>query len=151
MGIFPPLPPVWEPHVCEKKKLWFILHFRTLGTFLVFTKMFSQFPVFWGGRSVPYFAFTTCCSVRSKTASQHSISQRKLWPRRKPFEKVIGGSTHHHHLRMTPGGHGSGPGFSTLQVFTNGVLGGTDSPSPMVMSAKKTIPGKLELADSRSK
>ena len=24
----PPLPPVWEPHVCEKK-LWFILHFRT--------------------------------------------------------------------------------------------------------------------------
>ena len=36
----PPLPPVWEPHVCEKK-LWFILHFRTLGTFLVFTKMFT--------------------------------------------------------------------------------------------------------------
>ena len=36
----PPLPPVWEWHVCEKK-LWFILHFRTLGTFLVFTKMFT--------------------------------------------------------------------------------------------------------------
>ena len=36
----PPLPPVWEPHVCEKK-LRFILHFRTLGTFLVFTKMFT--------------------------------------------------------------------------------------------------------------
>ena len=35
-----PLPPVWEPHVCEKK-LRFILHFRTLGTFLVFTKMFT--------------------------------------------------------------------------------------------------------------
>ena len=34
----PPLPPVWEPHVCEKK-LRFILHFRTLGTFLVFTKI----------------------------------------------------------------------------------------------------------------
>ena len=43
VGIFPnwgTLPPVWEPHVCEKK-LWFILHFRTLGTFLVFTKMFT--------------------------------------------------------------------------------------------------------------
>ena len=26
----PPLPPVWEPHVCEKY-LWFILHCRTLG------------------------------------------------------------------------------------------------------------------------
>ena len=26
----PALPPVWEPHVCEEK-LWFILHFRTLG------------------------------------------------------------------------------------------------------------------------
>ena len=39
-GAPPPLPPVWEPHVCEKK-LWFILHFRTLGTFLVFTKMFT--------------------------------------------------------------------------------------------------------------
>ena len=36
----PPLPPVWEWHVCEKK-LWFILHFRTLGTFLVFIKMFT--------------------------------------------------------------------------------------------------------------
>ena len=39
-GAPPPLPPVWEPHVCEKK-LRFILHFRTLGTFLVFTKMFT--------------------------------------------------------------------------------------------------------------
>ena len=29
--IFPsPGPPVWEPHVCERKKNWFILHFRTL-------------------------------------------------------------------------------------------------------------------------
>ena len=40
VGDPPPLPPVWEPHVCEKK-LRFILHFRTLGTFLVFTKMFT--------------------------------------------------------------------------------------------------------------
>ena len=39
-GTPPPPPPVWEPHVCEKK-LRFILHFRTLGTFLVFTKMFT--------------------------------------------------------------------------------------------------------------
>ena len=31
----PPIPPVWECHVCEKTKLWFILHFRTLGTFIV--------------------------------------------------------------------------------------------------------------------
>ena len=23
----PPLHPVWEPYVCEEKKLWFILHF----------------------------------------------------------------------------------------------------------------------------
>ena len=52
MGIFPksgappPIPPVWEPHVCEKK-LWFILHFRTLGTFLVFTKMFTFWVVLW--------------------------------------------------------------------------------------------------------
>ena len=39
VGIFlksgTPLPPVWECHVCEKTKLWFILHFRTLGTFIV--------------------------------------------------------------------------------------------------------------------
>ena len=55
------------------------------------------------------------------------------------------------HLRMVPGGQGSGPGFSTLQVFTKGVLGGTDSPSPIVISAKNTIVGKLKLADSRSK
>ena len=31
----PPLPPVWECHVFERKKLWFIFHFRTLGTFIV--------------------------------------------------------------------------------------------------------------------
>ena len=42
-----PLPPVWEPHVCEEKKLWFILHFRTLGTFLVFIKMFTFWVVSW--------------------------------------------------------------------------------------------------------
>ena len=45
-GTPPPLPPVWERHVCEKK-LWFILHFRTLGTFLVFTKMFTFWVVLW--------------------------------------------------------------------------------------------------------
>ena len=44
VGIFPksgtslPLPPFLEPHVCEKK-LCFFLHYRTLGIFLVFTKM----------------------------------------------------------------------------------------------------------------
>ena len=53
VGIFPksgtsfPLPPFLEPNVCEKKKLWFILHFRTLGTFLVFTKMFTFWVVLW--------------------------------------------------------------------------------------------------------
>ena len=31
----PSLPPVWECHVFERKKLWFILHFRTLETFIV--------------------------------------------------------------------------------------------------------------------
>ena len=39
MGIFPsggpPPPTVWECLVFEKKKLWFILHFRTIGTFVV--------------------------------------------------------------------------------------------------------------------
>ena len=39
-------PPDREHHVCEKK-LWFILHFRTLGTFLVFTKMFTFWVVLW--------------------------------------------------------------------------------------------------------
>ena len=37
----PPLPPVWETPVI-KKKVGFIFHFRTSGTFLVFTKK-SQF------------------------------------------------------------------------------------------------------------
>ena len=41
-----PLPPVWDPLVCGKK-IWFILHFRTLGTFLVFTKMFTFWVVLW--------------------------------------------------------------------------------------------------------
>ena len=40
----PPPPPVWEHHVCEIK-LWFIFHFRTLRTFLVFTKMFTFWVV----------------------------------------------------------------------------------------------------------
>ena len=31
----------------RRKKLWFILHFRTLGTFLVFTKMFTFWVVLW--------------------------------------------------------------------------------------------------------
>ena len=38
VGFFPKsetLPPVWECHVFERKKLWFILHFRTLETFIV--------------------------------------------------------------------------------------------------------------------
>ena len=43
----PHLPPVWEPHVCERKKLWFIMHFRTLGTFLVFTKKITLWVVLW--------------------------------------------------------------------------------------------------------
>ena len=43
----PPLPPVWEPHVCEEKKSWFILHFMTLGKVLVFTKMFTFWVVLW--------------------------------------------------------------------------------------------------------
>ena len=42
-----PPPPGWECHVFEKKKIWFILHFRTLGTFLVFTKMFTFWVVLW--------------------------------------------------------------------------------------------------------
>ena len=33
----PPIPPFWEPLI-QKKFLSFILHFRPLGTFLVFTK-----------------------------------------------------------------------------------------------------------------
>ena len=33
----PPHPPFWEPLI-QKKNLVFILHFRPLGTFLVFTK-----------------------------------------------------------------------------------------------------------------
>ena len=46
MGIFSQVgdpPPVWEPHV----KLLFILHFRTLGTFLVFLKFFTFWVVLW--------------------------------------------------------------------------------------------------------
>ena len=35
-----------KTHVCEKN-IWFILHFRTLGTFLVFTKMFTFWVVLW--------------------------------------------------------------------------------------------------------
>ena len=39
LGIFPKrrTPPFWEPLI-QKKILVFILHFRTLGTFLVFSK-----------------------------------------------------------------------------------------------------------------
>ena len=33
VGTFPmsgtPLPPVWEPYVCEREKLWCIMYFRT--------------------------------------------------------------------------------------------------------------------------
>ena len=35
-----------KTHVCENN-IWFILHFRTLGTFLVFTKMFTFWVVLW--------------------------------------------------------------------------------------------------------
>ena len=46
VGIFPkwgtPPSPLFGNVMFVKKKLWFILHFRTLGTFLVFTKMFKQ-------------------------------------------------------------------------------------------------------------
>ena len=30
----PPIPPVWEPHVCEKKKNKFVLQFRTFFVFV---------------------------------------------------------------------------------------------------------------------
>ena len=44
----PPSPQLREPQVCERKKLWFILHFRTfIETFLVFTKMFTFWMVLW--------------------------------------------------------------------------------------------------------
>ena len=36
----PPLPPFWEP-LFPKKKVWFILHFRSFGAFLVFIKIFA--------------------------------------------------------------------------------------------------------------
>ena len=38
----PPSPPVWETPFIKKKKVGFIFHCRTSGTFLVFTKK-SQF------------------------------------------------------------------------------------------------------------
>ena len=41
----PPIPPFWEPLIREKK-LSFILHFRPLGTFLVFTKKVKILPLF---------------------------------------------------------------------------------------------------------
>ena len=52
MGIFPktgtpPSPQFRNPMFVKKKKLWFILLFRTLGTFLIFTKMFSFWVVLW--------------------------------------------------------------------------------------------------------
>ena len=33
-----PFPPVWEPHVCERKKLWFIMYFRTFRNVFGFHK-----------------------------------------------------------------------------------------------------------------
>ena len=69
LGIFPkcrtpPLPPFWEP-VFSKKKVWFILHFRPLGAFLVFTKMFTfgsillfkSFGNRWPPKKLPVFTF----------------------------------------------------------------------------------------------
>ena len=44
----PPLPsPLFGNPMFVRKKIWFILHFRTLGTFLVFTKMFTFWVVLW--------------------------------------------------------------------------------------------------------
>ena len=43
----PALPQFGNPMFVKKKKLWLILHFRTLGTFLIFTKMFSFWVVLW--------------------------------------------------------------------------------------------------------
>ena len=42
-----PLPPVWEPHVCEKKNYGLLCISGHLGTFLVFTKMFTFWVVLW--------------------------------------------------------------------------------------------------------
>ena len=43
VGTFPmsgtPLPPVWEPYVCEKTNYGVLCILGHLGTFLVFTKM----------------------------------------------------------------------------------------------------------------
>ena len=60
----PPLPPFWEP-VFSKKKVWFILHFRPLGAFLVFTKMFTFWSILlfksfgnrWPPKKLPVFTF----------------------------------------------------------------------------------------------
>ena len=43
----PPLPPVWEPHVCERKKYGLFCILGPLETFLVFTKMFTFWVVLW--------------------------------------------------------------------------------------------------------
>ena len=41
----PPHPPFWEPLI-QKKNLVFILHFRLLGTFLIFTKKIKILSIF---------------------------------------------------------------------------------------------------------
>ena len=41
-----PPPPFGNP-CFPKKKIWLILHFRPLGSFLVFTKMFTFWSLFW--------------------------------------------------------------------------------------------------------
>ena len=46
----PPVPPFWEPEF-SKKKVWFILHFRPLGAFLVFTNFLVNFT--FGNRCPP--------------------------------------------------------------------------------------------------
>ena len=46
-GTPPPSPQFRNPMFLRENKLWFILHFRTLGTFLVFTKMFTFWVVLW--------------------------------------------------------------------------------------------------------
>ena len=50
-NVGPPLPPFWEP--VFPKKIWFILHFRPLGAFLVFTNMFTFWSILFLGIGDP--------------------------------------------------------------------------------------------------
>ena len=62
LGIFPkwrppPIPPFWEPLI-RKKLLSFILHFRPLGTFLVFNKKLLFLHLLLGIGTPPHFPNT---------------------------------------------------------------------------------------------